>query len=188
MGCHYDSARSVLHDTADSRIVIFGGDALFCVRHGALHGHTNFRKPKSQSIVYRSNYPVLGNTGKHLEGWEPIGDINAVKLLFREPFQRDESIKPNYYLEHDYTRVFSNLERTALKWTVNDVQSTLGGGRYTEHGAANIVGIEEIDDSLGSPRIYDVSYCYRPFLLSTCSGQRKPQQYHEGEGLFDTMF
>ncbi|KAI6014664.1 hypothetical protein EDC04DRAFT_655849 [Pisolithus marmoratus] len=157
-----------------------------------------FRNVSTQMLrVYRLNPPVLETKeGKYLDNLEPMKGTDTVEVSFGEStvtrrhvclaFMRveDESNKVIETLERVHTRIFSSLKitvRTALKWTMDDVQDNLAGGKYTEDGRANVAEIEKIQDLLSSVRIYDQTMQkHHDFKIA--------QEYGEDGGLFDKTF
>ncbi|KAI6007500.1 hypothetical protein EDC04DRAFT_973417 [Pisolithus marmoratus] len=121
--------------------------------------------------VYRLNPPVVvTEEAKYLDNLEPMKGTDTVELSFGESTVTGRHVclafilaedGPNMAIEaldRDHTRIFSSLKitvETALKWTMDDVQNNMAGGRYTEDGKANIAEIEKIQDLLSSVRIYD---------------------------------
>ncbi|KAI5993417.1 hypothetical protein EDC04DRAFT_1270973 [Pisolithus marmoratus] len=151
----------------------------------------------SRIKVHRLNPPLLHTEeGKFLDNLVPMKGTDLVELSFGEStvtrwlvcmafvLVEDVSSTAINALERRYTRIFSSLKITVakpLKWTMNDVENNLGGGRYTEGGRSNVAEIEEIQDLLGSLRLYDeVMQESRDFEIA--------QEYGEDDGLFDKIF
>ncbi|KAI6006171.1 hypothetical protein F5J12DRAFT_832652 [Pisolithus orientalis] len=152
----------------------------------------------SKLAVYRLNPPVLEAEGaNYLEHLEPIKGSDAVELSFGEStvtrdhvclallLQDEESSHAIAALERDHTRIFSSLKiivTTPLKWTMDDVHDNLRGGRYTENGRADLAEIEEIQQLLGSDRIYDLQ------ALRPNNDFEIALEYPEGGDLFGRIF
>ncbi|KAI6002621.1 hypothetical protein F5J12DRAFT_840168 [Pisolithus orientalis] len=157
----------------------------------------------SKLTVYRLNPPVLEAEGAdYLENLEPIKDSDTVELSFGEStvtrdhvclallLEAEESSQAIAALERNHTRIFSSLKiivTTPLKWTMDDVHNNLRGGRYTESERADLPEIVEIQQLLGSDRIYNLQ------ALRTNNEQQNKDfeialEYPEGGDLFGRIF
>ncbi|KAI6005435.1 hypothetical protein EDD15DRAFT_2566380 [Pisolithus albus] len=122
----------------------------------------------AQLKVYRLDPPKLDTEeGKFLEHLKPMEDTDVVELSFGESIVTRRHVCLALILEEDgpncaigalkreISACLNITVQRLLRWTMNDVEHNLGGGRYTEHGTPAIPEIVEIQKLLSARRIYE---------------------------------